>query len=64
MDPLHILIYAIYCQIILVVKGNVKEISGHALRFPGGWASQVVRLSALHTHRLYIPGDIPCTHFR
>jgi len=41
--------------------------SGQALKFPGGWDSQIfrqsahegVRLSALWTGRLYRPGDIP-----
>jgi len=39
MDLLHILIYAIYCRITGIVKGKSKEISRHALRVPGGWAS-------------------------
>jgi len=61
MHPLHILMYVIYYQITLIVKGKGKEISGHALRVAGGWASQVVRLSAPRTDCLYTPGDISCT---
>ena len=64
MDPLHILIYVIYCQITLIVKDKSKEISGPALRVPESWASQVVRLSALRTDCLYTRGDMPYTHFR
>jgi hypothetical protein len=51
------------------VKG--KKILGQALRFPGGWGSQisgsqhmkVVRLSALRTGCLYTPENTPDTHF-
>jgi hypothetical protein len=50
MDPLHILIYTVYCQITLIVKGKGKEISGHALRVPGGWAPGGKIVSP--THRL------------
>jgi hypothetical protein len=60
---------------LLCKLDNVQVKQSHyrlwqARRVPGGWGSQisdrhmkVVRLSALLTGRLYLPGIIPGTHF-
>jgi len=66
--------YTVWEKCIFFFILRLKQYScrpGQVLGIPGGWGSQisrhrhmkVVRLTALHTGRLYLPGNIPGTHF-
>jgi hypothetical protein len=55
-----------YRFIILLLYQIIKQSHyrpGQTHRVPGGRGSQVVRLSAICTGRVYPPGNIPGTHF-